>query len=221
MLTRITTICLITIASLLPINSQAMEMFSGEYTVGLGPVKLGNAVITSDCSDDTCTYEARIKGSFMFISAKINETGTYRKVDGKILPVITEYAEKIARKKKAVSYDFVTLKINDKKKDRQFDLPEHVYPYIPLINQVIVDLHAGAPRDYYEYLSQHKIKRADITAYTQKTTENGTLHHFVGKGKKNELEFFFVENAGNIKLDKIAYGSFHMSKKKPKTAKNK
>ena len=213
MLTKVTAIFSICIASLLPVESQAIEMFSGEFTVGLGPVKLGNAVITSDCNAQLCTYEARIKGSFMFIGAKINEKGSYKTVDGKVIPVITEYAEKIARKKKAVSYDFVTRIINDKKKDRQFDLPGHVYPYIPLINQVILDLHAGAPKEYYEYLSQHKIKRADITAYTQKPTKNGILHHFVGKGKKNELEFFFLENAGDIKLDKIAFGAFHMSKK--------
>lgn len=219
MLTKITAISVFCIASLLPVASQAMEMFNGEFTVGLGPVKLGSAVITSDCNDELCTYAAHIKGSFMFIKAKINEKGTYKKVDGQVMPVITEYAEKIARKKKAVSYDFATRIINDKKKDRQFDLPEDVYPYIPLINQVILDLHAGGPRDYYEYLSQHKTKRADISAYTQQVTENGTLHHFIGKGKKNELEFFFVENAGEIKLDKIAFGAFHMSKKQPQAPK--
>jgi len=190
-----------------------MAALSGEFTIALGPLKLGNVIMTSDCNNDLCTYEARVKGSFMFIGADINETGTYKKVDKQVVPVATEYAEKIGSKKKAFSYDFLTQKINDKRKNRQLDLPNNVYPFIPLINQVILDLQTGGPRDYYEYLSKHKIKRALITAYTQKNTKMGTLHHFWGKGKDNELEFFFIEDADDIKLQKIAFGSFHMSKK--------
>jgi len=215
MLTRITAICIISCASLFPIGSQAMAALSGEFTIGLGPLVLGDVVMVSDCSDDLCTYEARVKGSFMFIGADINEKGTYKQVNKQVIPVTTQYAEKIGSKKKAFTYDFLTRKINDKKKNKQLDLPDNVYPFIPLINQVILDLRSGGPRGYYEYLSKHKVKRASITAYTQKPTESGTLHHFLGKGKDNELEFFFLEDASDIKLEKIAFGSFHMSKKHP------
>jgi len=217
--TRITTIFLITLAALLPIDSQAIAAFSEEFTIGLGPLELGDVVMKFDCNNELCTYETRVKGSFMFIGADINEKGTYKKVDRQVIPVTTQYAEKIGSKKKAFTYDFLIRKINDKKKNKQIDLPDNVYPFIPLINQVILDLGSGGPREYYEYLSKHKVKRASITAYTQKSTQNGILHHFLGKGKDNELEFFFLENANDIKLEKIAFGSFHMSKKRPKMPK--
>lgn len=215
MRTKMTSVCLISLASILSFNAQATTALSGEFTVGLGPVTLGDVVMTSDCNADICHYETRIKGSFMFISAKINEKGTFKTVDNNITPVNTEYSEKIGSKKKAFNYDFLTRKINDKKKNRQFDIPDNAFPYIPLLNQVVLDLHAGAPREAYDFVSQHKIKQAVISDYTKKQTEDGILHHFIGTRKDSELEFFFVENTQGIELQKIAYGSFHMSKKKP------
>lgn len=212
---RITTIFLISIASLFSIDSQAMTTLSGEFTIGLGPIELGDVVMISDCNGDICTYETRVKGSFMFIGADIDEKGIYKKVESKVVPVTTQYSEKIGSKKKAFTYNFLTRKISDKKNNRQLDIPDNVYPFIPLLNQVMLDLLSGGPREYYEYLSQQKIKRASITAYTRKPTKNGTLHHFIGRGKDNELEFFFLEDAGDIKLEKIAFGRFQMSKKQP------
>jgi len=216
MLTRLTAVSIISITSLLSINAQANTTLNEEFTVSLGPLKLGDVVMASDCDINFCSYETRIKGSFMFISAKINETGTYKKKDEQVTPINTLYTEKIGSKKKTFIYDFTTKKITDKRKNRELALPEHAYPFIPLLNQVALDLASGGPREHYEYLSQHKIKRASISAYTQKMTENGTVHHFVGKGKENELEFFFLENEHGIQLDKIAFGSFHMSKKRDK-----
>ncbi|MFC1233390.1 hypothetical protein [Vibrio sp. F74] len=213
MLTKTLSICIASIASLFPICSQAMAGANGEFTVGLGPVPLGDVVMTSHCNEDVCSYETRVKGSFMFIGAKINEKGTYKKIDRQVVPVTTQYAEKIGSKKRAFTYDFLTRKIKNKKNNTQTDMPDNVYPFMPLINQVILDLRSGGPREYYEFLSKQKIKRATITAYTKKLTKNGTLHHFVGKGKDDELEFFFLEHDGNIGLEKIAFGSFHMSRK--------
>jgi hypothetical protein len=213
MLTKTLSICIASIASLFPIFSQAMAGANGEFTVGLGPVPLGDVVMTSHCNEDVCNYETRVKGSFMFIGAKINEKGTYKKIDRQVVPVTTQYAEKIGSKKRAFSYDFLTRKIKNKKNNKQTDMPDNVYPFMPLINQVILDLRSGGPREYYEFLSKQKIKRATITAYTKKQTKKGTLHHFVGKGKDDELEFFFLEEGGNIGLEKIAFGSFHMSRK--------
>jgi len=219
MLIRITSFCLIILASLLPISSQATTALSGDFKVALGPVKLGTIVMTSECKAELCHYETRIKGSFMFIKARINEKGTFNNIDGAITPLATEYSEKIGRKKKAFSYDFLTRKISDKRKHKEFDIPANVYPYMPLLNQVIIDLHAGGPKDTYDFVSQHKIKQAQISGYSQKSTPNGTLHHFIGKRKDSELEFFFIENEQGIELEKIAYGAFHMTKIKPKVPK--
>lgn len=201
------------IASLYPISSYAMAGASGEFTVGLGPVSLGDVVMTSHCDQDICNYETRVKGSFMFIGADIKEKGTYKQIDEQVVPVSTHYAEKIGSKRKSFNYNFLTMKIENRKTRKQIELPDNVYPFMPLINQVILDLQSGGPREYYEYLSKHKIKRANITAYTKKRTDKGTVHHFVGKEKDDELEFFFLENEGQIGLEKISFGSFHMSRK--------
>lgn len=216
---RKTAIFLISIVALLSFTAKATAVSNDQFTIGLGPITLGNVVMKSNCNVERCTYEARVKGSFMFIGAKINEKGTYNKVARQITPVLTEYAEKIGSKKKAFTYDFLNRKMTDKRKHKQHELPDDVYPFMPLINQVILDLELDGPRDYYDYLSKHKVKRAIISDYTQKPTKNGTLHHFVGTRKDDELEFFFLENARGIKLEKIAYGSFHMSKKHPKKSK--
>ncbi|MDB1125512.1 hypothetical protein [Vibrio algarum] len=213
MLTKTLTLCTITMALLFSVSIQAMAGASGEFIVGLGPIELGDVVMKSNCDDEVCNYETHIKGSFMFIGADIKEIGTYKQVDRQVIPVATQYAEKIGSKKKAFTYDFLTRKIEDKKNKREIDIPENVYPFMPLINQVILDLRAGGPRKYYEFLSKHKIKRANITAYTKTLTINGTLHHFLGKEKDDTLEFFFLEENGNIGLEKIAFGSFHMSRK--------
>jgi hypothetical protein len=151
----------------------------------------------------------------MFIGADIKENGTYKQVDAQVIPVSTQYAEKIGSKRKAYNYDFLERKIENKKDNSKTDLPEDVYPLLPLISQVILDLHMGGPREQYDFLSKHKIKSAVIVGYGKKLTEQGTVHHFIGKDTKKdkELEFFFLESAGVIDLQKVAYGSFHMSRK--------
>ena len=185
----------------------------GHFTVGLGPIKLGDVVMESSCNENTCSYETRVKGSFMFISAKINENGTYKQTNQAIIPITTTYTEKIGSKRKNYSYDFLNKIIQNKKNNKQTELPANVYPFIPLINQVILDLKLGGPQPYYEYLSKQKIKRATISSYTKKTTENGVIHHFFGKEKDDTLEFFFLDDGNQIELEKIAFGSFHMSRK--------
>ncbi|WP_413282687.1 hypothetical protein [Vibrio sp. MA40-2] len=195
------------------LRSYAMTGANGHFTVELGPIKLGDVVMESNCSESVCSYETRIKGSFMFISAKINENGTYKLTDKAIIPIATHYAEKIGSKRKTFSYDFLNKTIQNKKNNKQTDLPDNVYPFIPLINQVILDLKLGGPQQYYEYLSKQKIKRATISSYSKKTTENGIIHHFVGKEKDDTLEFFFLDDGNQIELEKIAFGSFHMSRK--------
>lgn len=215
MLTKTVITCLISFSLLLPTSIHAMAGARGEFIVGLGPIKLGNVVMESNCNQDICKYETRVKGSFMFIGADIKENGTYRQIDRQVIPVVTQYAEKIGSKRKNFVYDFLTGKIENKKNQEAIDMPSNVYPFMPLINQVIIDLRSGGPKAYYEYLTKHKTKRAIITSYSKKPAMGGVLHYFVGKekDKDKELEFYFLEEQGNIELEKIAFGSFHMSRK--------
>jgi len=213
MLIKKRTVFIAYIAMLSPVSSHAMAGANGKFTVGLGPVSLGHVVMTSHCIQESCRYETRVKGSFMFIGADIKEKGEYKQVNEQIIPISTQYAEKIGSKRKSFNYNFLTMEIKNRKTKKTTTLPDNVYPFMPLINQVILDLHSGGPREYYEYVSKHKIKRANISDYTQKRTEKGTLHHFIGKEKDDELEFFFMENEGKIGLEKISFGSFHMSRK--------
>lgn len=202
-----------TILTLNSAHTLAMASANGEFVVGLGPVEIGGVSMSTSCIQDTCSYEARVKGSFMFIGADINEKGSYKQLDFQVAPISSQYKEKIGSKRKAFSYDFQSMEIEDQKSHRTLSLPDNVYPFMPLLNQVILDLKNGGPREYYEFLSKHKVKKAIISAYTKTDTEHGVLHRFIGKQKESELEFFFIQNGEGINLQKIAYGSFHMSRR--------
>ncbi|WP_375752829.1 hypothetical protein [Vibrio sp. HN007] len=192
--------------------SEAMRGEKGKFIVGLGPIELGNVSIDSTCNDTTCFYRARAKGSFMFIGADVKENGSFKRQGHKVVPVSTDYEEKIGSKKKAYSYDFVEMEIKDKRSNEQKELPENTYTFMPLLNQVILDLMNGGPQDEYEYLSKHKHRKAVISGYTRKETENGLMHSFIGTQKDSEIEFYFLQKGENINLHKISYGSFHLSR---------
>ncbi len=203
----------VALLTLLPFFTQAVKGSSDNFIVGLGPVELGKVVMNTSCSSETCNYDVRIKGAFMFIKARINEKGSYKQTSQQILPVSTQYDEKIGSKKRAFTYDFESMEIKDRRKKKQIAMPENVYPFIPLLSQVMLDLKNGGPKQYYEFLSKHKVKRATITAYTKTVTKEGeTLHRFTGTEKDEELEFYFLQNGTEIRLQKIAHGSFHLSR---------
>ena len=188
---------------------------SGKFIVEFGPIELGELVMQSDCSIDTCTYEATAKGSFLFIGADIIERGSYTWQEEKVMPISTWYDEKIGSKKRAFTYDFQSMEIKDRRKQELMAMPADAFPYMPLLNQVILDLRNGGPKEYYVYLSKHKVRQANIRAYKKITTDHGTMHHFIGKqeNKDKEVEFFFLQNGDNIGLEKVSYGSFQMSRK--------
>ncbi len=194
--------------------AQAAQNISDNFIVGLGPVELGKVVMQTNCDNEICHYEARVKGAFMFIKARINEKGSYKQTSHQILPISTHYDEKIGSKKRAFSYDFEAMEIKDRRKNKQIAMSKNVYPFIPLLSQVMLDLKNEGPKQYYEFLSKHKMKRATITDYTKTVTKEGnTLHHFTGTEEDDELEFYFLQSGTEIKLQKIAHGNFHLSRK--------
>ncbi len=213
LLKKLTVLC-ITLVALAPCFAQPIKGENGHFIVGLGPVQLGEVVMKTTCNNKACHYETQIKGSFMFIKARIKERGTYKQTNHQILPASTHYDEKIGSKKRAFTYDFESMKIHDRRKNKQRVMPENAYPFMPLLNQVRLDLEKEGPKKYYEFLSRHKVKRATITNYTKTTTKEGnTLHRFVGTEKDEKLEFYFLQSGTKIKLQKIAYGNFHLSRR--------
>ncbi len=212
MLLRKLVVLCVTLVAIPPCFSQVMKKENDHFIVRLGPVQLGSVVIKTSCNDKICSYDALIKGSFMFIKANIKEKGTYRQTNYQVLPVSTHYDEKIGSKKRKFTYDFESMKINDRRKKKIITMPEGVYPFMPLLNQVRFDLKNKGPKKHYKFLSKHKVKQATITNYTKTVTSEGILHHFTGTEDEDELEFYFLQNGTEIKLQKITYGGFHLSR---------
>ena len=197
-----------------PLCASAMQGISGEFGVDLGPISLGKVVMTYNCEKDTCYYSSQAKGSLMMIDADINEQGSYRQENTKVAPISTNYVEKIGSKHKAFTYDFSSMMIEDKKTNKQIELKKNAYPFIPLLNQVALDLKYGEPKKHYEYLSKHKIRRAVVTGYNKTPTKNGTLHQLIAKRKDTKIEFFFVQKGDNITLEQLKYKGFKMLREK-------
>ncbi|MDG3087253.1 hypothetical protein P7F88_14680 [Vibrio hannami] len=199
------------------VASEVMPGEKGKFIVELGPIELGELNIDSTCNDTTCFYRARAKGSFMFIGADVNEKGSYMREGERVVPISTDYQEKIGSKEKAYSYDFVGKEIQNKRKDELIELPENAYTFMPLLNQVLLDLLNGGPKPEYEYLSKHKHRTALITNYTKKTTDDGVMHRFIGrqkdKDKKNKkVVFYFLQKGDFIGLQKVSYGGFYLTR---------
>lgn len=202
------------ISCALPASAHAMQGISGKFDVGLGPIPLGKVVMTYSCEENTCRYESQVKGSFMWVDADINEQGAYRQLDNLVAPISTSYVEKIGSKHKEYTYDFSSMEIENGRTKKRVKLTENAYPYIPLLNQVALDIRYGGPKGHYEYLSKHKVRRAIVTAYNKTPTENGTLHQVTTKRKDTLLEFFFVQEGDKISLEKLKYKGFKLLREK-------
>ena len=198
----------------LPISTMTMGGVSGEFVVGFGPVSLGKVIMTSSCEDDTCKYKTIARGSFLFVSADIIEHGIYEQHDTLIVPVFTSYEEEIGSKYKAYTYDFVSMESTNKKKKKQKKLEKSAYPFIPLLNQVALDLANGGMKQDYEYIIKQDIKPVIATSHTKTPVDKGTLHQVIVEGKEKPLEIYFVQNGNTIQLQKIYYGSFWLAPEK-------
>lgn len=187
---------------------------SGEFDVGFGPVTLGGVILTSFCKDNSCNYNGRARGSFLFIGANVEERGTYRISEGVITPVETSYREKIGSKRKSFRYDFSTMQIENRRTNKTKEMEQNAYPFIPLLNQVVLDLALDGPKKKYTYLAKHKIKTVELTSHRAKPVENGTLHHIVVEKKDKSLEFYLIQQGSSIELQKLYYGNFWMIPKK-------
>jgi hypothetical protein len=194
-------------------QTHAQQGIHGQYSVKLGFVPLGGVVMSSTCLDSVCHYDTKVKGSFMMIGADINERGKYQVSDRQITPMTSTYVEEIGSKLREYTYDFQAMEIDNGETREKVDLPEGIYPFIPLINQVALDLTAEGPRPFYQYLSKKKVRRADVIAYDQKPQDGGILHQVTAKRKKKILEFVFLQRGDEVRLERLKYGSFKMVRK--------
>lgn len=192
----------------------AIEGINGKYVVGYGPVTLGKMSITTHCGAQTCRYKSRAKGSFLFIDADVKEQGSYRQKDELITPIAASYEEKIGSKHRSYSYDFLTMDMNNRLKNKQTKMTELAYPFITLLNQVALDLKSKGPAKEYSYVIKQKIKQVVLGNYEKKTFEGGLRHYITIAKKDSELEFVFLQVGDKIKLEKLYYGSFWMTAKK-------
>lgn len=196
------------------ITQQSYAGISGEFDVGFGPVTLGGVILTSFCKDNTCNYNGRARGSFLFIGADVEERGSYKQSEGIIYPLETRYREKIGSKRRSFRYDFTTMEIENRRTNKSKKMQESAYPFIPLLNQVVLDLAMDGPKKHYDYLSKQKIKRVELASHRKKPVENGILHHIVVEKKENSLEFYLIQQGNDISLQKLYYGNFWMIPKK-------
>lgn len=191
----------------------AIEAISGDYTVGFGPVKLGSLSLTTQCDTDTCQYKSRAKGSFLFIDADVKEQGSYQKVDQLIIPITGSYEEEIGSNHRSYYYDFEKLMLTDLLKDKQKKMKTKAYPFIPLLQQVSIDLMNGGPKKEYTYVLKKKIKPVVLANYKKEPFEGGVRHHIFVTKKDSELEFIFMQKDGKILLEKLNNGSFWLAVK--------
>ncbi len=196
--------------------SSAIEIqgVSGEFTVGLGPISLGKVIMTYQCEKETCHYRTKVNGSFMWIDADIDEQGSYVQFDHQLSPLTTHYEEKIGSKHKEYKYDFLSMEIENEKNKKRTKLKEIAYPYTLLLNQLALDLKNGGPKEYYDYLSNQKVKRATVTSYNKTPVKEGTLHRLVAKRKDLTLAFSFIQQGEQLQFEKLEYNAFDMSRKK-------
>lgn len=213
MLRKIISIGLVMASIVTSSLGMAQQGIHGEYSVRFGFLPLGDVVMSSTCSDNICHYDTKVKGSFMMIGADINERGKYRLNEKQILPMSSTYVEKIGSKYREYTYDFQTMEIDNGDTREKVDLPEGIYPFIPLINQVALDLGNGGPRKSYQYLSKKKVRQADVIGYDQKAEKGGTLHQVTAKRKDKILEFVFLQSSTDVRLERLKYGSFKMVRK--------
>ncbi|MBD0787251.1 hypothetical protein HUO09_12930 [Vibrio sp. Y2-5] len=194
-------------------RAQAIEGVNGEYSVDIGPVNLGQVVMSSTCKDSTCFYKSRAYGAFLFIKANVIELGSYQQLDGQIIPLSSKYSERIGSDREAYTYNFSSLEITDQdSKTKVSELDKNAYPFIPLLNQVTLDLTRGALKKSYQYVLKEKIKDVEIDSYSTTKTEKGMQHRIVVKNKNREMEFLFVNNGQKLQFEEFNYRGFKMSR---------
>jgi len=193
--------------------SQAIEAINGEFSVDIGPVNLGQVIMSSSCKDSTCYYKSRAYGSFLFVKANVIELGSYKQEGDKILPLSSNYSERIGSDHEAFTYNFSSMEITDlDSKEKKAELDKSTYPFIPLLNQVMLDLTNGQLKDSYQYVLKDKIKDIQVNSYTTSQVEDGTLHRIVVKNKDKDMEFLFVNNGSKWQLEEFHYRGFRMSR---------
>lgn len=187
---------------------------SSEYSVGFGPITLGDLIITSSCEQEVCQYKSRAKGSFLFIDADVEEQGVYRVEENQIVPVYTSYEEEIGSNHRSYSYDFRSMEMKNRLKDTQESMEEEAYPFTLLLQQVTLDIQNNSLKRQYTYLLKQKIKPVDLGYYETKTSEDGIRHYITVAKKKSDLEFVLLQQGDKVKLEKLYYGNFWLSQKR-------
>ncbi|MGG5575250.1 hypothetical protein [Vibrio diazotrophicus] len=213
MITKHLSILLLLSLVTLTSRAQATEGVNGEFSVDIGPVNLGQVVMSSTCKDSTCFYKSRAYGAFLFIKANVIELGSYQELDGQIVPISSNYSERIGSDREAYTYNFSSLEITDQdSKAKVSELDKNAYPFIPLLNQVTLDLAHGVLKKSYQYVLKEKVKDVEVDSYSTTQTDKGMLHRITVKNKNREMEFLFVNNGQKLQFEEFNYRGFKMSR---------
>ncbi|MCZ4372479.1 hypothetical protein O4H50_11800 [Vibrio diazotrophicus] len=213
MITKHLSILLLLSLVTLTSRAQAIEGVNGEFSVDIGPVNLGQVVMSSTCKDSTCFYKSRAYGAFLFIKANVIELGSYQELDGQIVPISSNYSERIGSDREAYTYNFSSLEITDQdSKAKVSELDKNAYPFIPLLNQVTLDLAHGVLKKSYQYVLKEKVKDVEVDSYSTTQTDKGMLHRITVKNKNREMEFLFVNNGQKLQFEEFNYRGFKMSR---------
>ncbi|MEI8658345.1 MULTISPECIES: hypothetical protein [Vibrio] len=213
MITKHLSILLLLSLVTLTSRAQATEGVNGEFSVDIGPVNLGQVVMSSTCKDSTCFYKSRAYGAFLFIKANVIELGSYQELDGQIIPLSSNYSERIGSDREAYTYNFSSLEITEQdSKAKVSELDKNAYPFIPLLNQVTLDLAHGVLKKSYQYVLKEKVKDVEVDSYSTTQTDKGMLHRITVKNKNREMEFLFVNNGQKLQFEEFNYRGFKMSR---------
>ncbi|PNH91760.1 hypothetical protein [Vibrio diazotrophicus] len=213
MITKHLSILLLLSLVTLTSRAQAIEGVNGEFSVDIGPVNLGQVVMSSTCKDSTCFYKSRAYGAFLFIKANVIELGSYQELDGQIVPLSSNYSERIGSDREAYTYNFSSLEITEQdSKAKVSELDKNAYPFVPLLNQVTLDLAHGVLKKSYQYVLKEKVKDVEVDSYSTTQTDKGILHRIVVKNKNREMEFLFVNNGQKLQFEEFNYRGFKMSR---------
>ncbi|RAS60992.1 hypothetical protein DET48_11921 [Vibrio diazotrophicus] len=213
MITKHLSILLLLSLVTLTSRAQAIEGVNGEFSVDIGPVNLGQVVMSSTCKDSTCFYKSRAYGAFLFIKANVIELGSYQELDGQIVPLSSNYSERIGSDREAYTYNFSSLEITEQdSKAKVSELDRNAYPFVPLLNQVTLDLAHGVLKKSYQYVLKEKVKDVEVDSYSTTQTDKGILHRIVVKNKNREMEFLFVNNGQKLQFEEFNYRGFKMSR---------
>ena len=91
-------------------------------------------------------------------------------------------------------------------------MDKNAYPFVPLLNQVTLDLAHGVLKKSYQYVLKEKVKDVEVDSYSTTQTDKGILHRIVVKNKNREMEFLFVNNGQKLQFEEFNYRGFKMSR---------